>query len=56
MYASTGFVKSKKGTLLQRKKNQRWKEYIEELFHDEIRKPTIHKNIEGPKLLMSAEK
>ena len=33
---------------------ERWTEYIEELFRDDRgEKPTIHKNIDGPKILKS---
>lgn len=49
---STKCIKSKdrKTDIREVKLIQRWKEQIEELFHDENEQQAIHRNIEGPEI------
>ncbi|GFN77826.1 RNA-directed DNA polymerase from mobile element jockey-like [Plakobranchus ocellatus] len=51
---SSGCIKSKDGTILMEKKEipNRWSEYVENLFKDDIcKKPKMKKNIKGPTIL-----
>ena len=54
--SSAGCIKSKEGTIIVEKEEilERWAEYINDLFNDDrIEKPTILKNMDGPKILKS---
>ena len=56
---SAGCIKSNEGEILMDKEEvlERWTEYIGELFNDErIEKPSIRKNVDGPKILKSEVK